>query len=993
MAYIGLAASTRGFSADVSKALRDATGAAEKAGGDAGESFGGGFGAGLAKLGKVAVAGLAAAGVAAAGLAKSVVSGFGDYEQAFGGIETLFGDSADKMQAYAAEAYKTAGVSATAYMENVTSFSASLLQGLGGDTDKAADLADQAMRDMADNANKFGTDISSVQNAYQGFAKGNMTMLDNLKLGYGGTKDEMARLLNDSGVLGDSFVATAKNLDEVSFDKIIAGITVTQDRLGVTGTTALEAASTVAGSIGMMKASWSDLVAGLGNADADMAGLTSNVVESLQCVVGNVMPVVESLAESLPQVLSSLVGEVVGMLPTVLDAGLGIVLGLIDGIVGALPDLVAQAVPVISDFCVSLLNNVDLLVDAGMKVLTALIEGMSAALPDLIPAAVGAILGIVGALIDNLPLLISAGADLLLGLADGLNEAIPHLVEIMPVLIEDLVSTLTAGDMISKIISAGVTLFSSLLDNLILVVQTLVPLLPGLVSALAAALIDNLGLILDAGVTLFLALVDAVPQIIPPLIAALPCVVAALIGGIVGFAPSILEAGNKLLGGLIDGIVFALDKGWAWIRDNVFTPLKDGLGLVGDAFSKVPDIVSTAWDKIKEYAAKPINFVIETVYGHGIKGTFDRIAEAVGLDLRLPEIAPIAFAAGGVLPGWSPGRDIHRFFSPTGGVLDLSGGESIMRPEFTRLVGGAAGVARLNALARAGRLPFAGFADGGVWDSIKGAAAGAWDWVKDKASAVGRFLRDPVAAIGEMISAPVRGLLDGLGGSHLVQMVAQLPLKVIGGLIDRVRGLVSSLVSSLVSPGAIGGDLMGAASWWASQGASLSEHPNFGGVTAGGHMQGSKHYSGRAVDLNFAAGTSNYEMGRFDSLLAAFRAAFPSIGVIWRAPGHFNHMHIEAAGGGVWPGVKWPGVKPLLFDAGGYLPRGTSVVHNGTGRPEPLGRLDKMGFPDGMRLSGTLDLGDGLTGRIEAVALGAIDSLIGTARRRVENGDKYALRI
>src|SRR5699024_1953270 len=193
------------------------------------------IGTALSKTGKMMTAAITAPAIAAV---TASIKAFADLEQAIGGIETMFKGSADKVIKNSETAYKRAGVSGVQYMEQLTSFSASLLQGLGGDTEKAADLADTAMVDMSDNANKFGTNIESIQDAYQGFAKQNYTMLDNLKLGYGGTATEMARLINDSGVLGDTMEVTAETVNDVSFDKIIEAIHTVQDEMGITGTTA-----------------------------------------------------------------------------------------------------------------------------------------------------------------------------------------------------------------------------------------------------------------------------------------------------------------------------------------------------------------------------------------------------------------------------------------------------------------------------------------------------------------------------------------------------------------------------------------------------------------------------------------------------------------------------------------------------------------------------------------------------------------------------------
>ncbi|HCT96483.1 MAG TPA: hypothetical protein DIC43_05980 [Vagococcus sp.] len=228
------------------------------------------------------------------------IKSFASLEQAIGGVETMFKGSADKVIKNSETAYKRAGVSGTQYMEQVTSFSATLLQGLGGDTEKAAQLADIAMVDMSDNANKFGTNIGSVQDAYQGFAKQNYTMLDNLKLGYGGTASEMARLINDSGVLGDTMTVTAENVNDVSFDKIIEAIHVTQEEMGVTGTTAEEAEETVSGSFGMMKASLQDLSAGFGQENANMEQLMSNFTGSVGTFIDNIKRVLGNMWDNLP---------------------------------------------------------------------------------------------------------------------------------------------------------------------------------------------------------------------------------------------------------------------------------------------------------------------------------------------------------------------------------------------------------------------------------------------------------------------------------------------------------------------------------------------------------------------------------------------------------------------------------------------------------------------------------------------------------------------
>ena len=251
-------------------------------------------------IAKSAIAGLSAAGISKA-IAASITEGAA-LEQSLGGVETLFKENADKVVSYADQAVKTAGVSANAYMEQVTSFSATLLQGLGGDTEKAAEYANTAMIDMSDNANKFGTDMQSIQNAYQGFAKQNYTMLDNLKLGYGGTQEEMARLINDSGVLGESITVTAETVKDVPFSDIISAIHEIQSNLGVTGTTAEEASSTISGSFQSMKASVSNLLGhlstGTGNLDEDFKNLTKSAETFAG---GNLLPAIKRINSALDE--------------------------------------------------------------------------------------------------------------------------------------------------------------------------------------------------------------------------------------------------------------------------------------------------------------------------------------------------------------------------------------------------------------------------------------------------------------------------------------------------------------------------------------------------------------------------------------------------------------------------------------------------------------------------------------------------------------------
>lgn len=276
----------------------------------------------------------AATATAFAAALKQAVGNYTQYEQLVGGVETLFKKSSDKVVTYANKAYKTAGMSANKYMETVTSFSASLLQGLGGDTKKAAEMADMAIIDMSDNANKMGTNIEMIQNAYQGFAKQNYTMLDNLKLGYGGTQTEMIRLINDSGILEKKITS----LDGITFDQVVSAIHEVQTKMGITGTTALEAATTIEGSANSMKAAWENFLTGMADENADFDKLVQNLVDSIVTYIGNIGPRIIQTIPKLANGLAQVIGEIGSMISSVVPnefkpllEGLGTAVSMLTG--------------------------------------------------------------------------------------------------------------------------------------------------------------------------------------------------------------------------------------------------------------------------------------------------------------------------------------------------------------------------------------------------------------------------------------------------------------------------------------------------------------------------------------------------------------------------------------------------------------------------------------------------------------------------------------
>lgn len=391
------------------------------------------------------------AGAALIDLGKQSIQGFAEQEQLIGGVDTLFKESSKQVQQYANDAYKTAGLSANEYMETVTSFSASLLQSMGGDTQAAAEKANRAITDMSDNANKMGTDMTSIQNAYQGFAKQNYTMLDNLKLGYGGTKQEMERLVAEAAAMTEEQekLNVAVNAGDLSFSNIVDAISVVQEHLDIAGTTADEAATTIQGSANAMKSAWRNLIAGMSNENLDLGDLVQNTIDSINIFADNLTTRLQIMlprfVQGLTQLISSMIPYVAPALELLLPPlveGLG---GLVSGIVQALPAAVEAISAVIPMLVQQLTILLPQIVSAGVSIIASLAEGIGDNLPALIPAAVDAIIEVASGLVANVDKIIIAAGQLIGGLTQGLIEAIPRLVYRLPEIILAITSGLLKG--------------------------------------------------------------------------------------------------------------------------------------------------------------------------------------------------------------------------------------------------------------------------------------------------------------------------------------------------------------------------------------------------------------------------------------------------------------------------------------------------------------------------------------------------------------------
>ena len=453
-------------------------------------------------------------------LGKTALSSVGALEQNVGGVETLFGDTADAVIAAADRAYKTAGMSANDYMSTVTSFSASLLQSLSGNTEEAAQVADMAIIDMADNANKMGTSMDMIQNAYQGFAKQNYTMLDNLKLGYGGTKTEMERLLADAQKL------TGVKYDINNLNDVYQAIHVIQEEMGITGTTAKEASETLEGSMASAKAAWDNFMNG--SSDADQ--LADAFATAADNIVKNLAEIVPRFAETLPALAGAVVSQIpdlaAAIVPAVISAGQSILEQARDAVLDFdFEGMAERVVETITDFISGdgLRSFLGCLVD----IFTGIVNGISSMLPTLLPALVELIAYTVTTLIDQLPALLDCALQLIMGLADGILAALPVLIEALPEVISSIVQFLISA--VPQIIDAGIELLMALVDALPVIIDALVAALPQIIEATVTALIAAAPQIVRAGIKLLGALVEAIPVIVVELAKAVPDIITAII--------------------------------------------------------------------------------------------------------------------------------------------------------------------------------------------------------------------------------------------------------------------------------------------------------------------------------------------------------------------------------------------------------------------------------------------------------------------------------
>lgn len=518
-------------------------------------------------------------------IGKTSVKEFASYEQLVGGVKTLFKDSAPEVEKYANNAYKTAGLTANQYMETVTSFSASLLQSLDNDTSKAAKVSDMAIRDMSDNANKMGTSMESIQNAYQGFAKQNYTMLDNLKLGYGGTKSEMERLLKKAGEI------SKVKYDINSLNDVYQAIHVIQNEMGMTGTTTEEMSTTLEGAFKGLKSNWGNLVTSFAKGNADFSQIGNNLIDSLTTTGKLLIPVIsrlfDNVAKALPQLVQSLVQTVLPMIgtgittiTTSITQNLPVIMQSLSSLLGGVLQLLSTSGPQIVDVIVQgftglvtiILENLPMFIEVGVNLITALLDGLSATLPELIPTLVDGLLNAVMSLLDNLDKLIDAGIKMVLSLVDGLINAMPKIIDKMPEIIDKLI----------------------------------------------IALVDNLPKLIEGGITLVVKLAVGMIKAIPQLILAIPKIISSLVGGFMRYLGNIWNLGKDLIHKLADGIFKGQNMGDV------------GLNLVKGIWNGISNATQWILDKIKGFGQSVLNG-LKSFFG--IHSPSRKMRDVVGVNL------------------------------------------------------------------------------------------------------------------------------------------------------------------------------------------------------------------------------------------------------------------------------------------------------------------------------------------------------------------------
>lgn len=609
---------------------------------------------GAATIGKITKAG-ATATVAAIGtattaatvLVKKSVENYAQYEQLVGGVETLFGAGGQSLEEYAASvgkstdevedkynslmsaqttvmadaanAYKTAGMSANDYMDTVTSFSASLVASLEGDTEKAADYSNRAITDMADNANKMGTNIQDIQHAYQGFAKQNYTMLDNLKLGYGGTKEEMQRLIADASEMTDVQEKLGLTVDSssLSFGNIVNAISVMQENMGIAGTTAKEAATTIEGSVNMMKASWENLVTGMADDNADFDTLMQQFVDSTVTAADNLLPRIQIAIEGigklieqlLPVIMDKVPQIIADTLPGLISAGISMVSALAQGIMDYAPQLISYAAELLVQFVQGLVTALPQIIEFAGELVQTLVTSFTEAAPQLMEAGSKFVSALGKGIVDNAPQFISYATQIIVQLVHGIVAALPKVIESGKTILSTLANSLIESA--PDLIAAGKELIEFLVSGIAEALPDMVLGLSEMIIQAGQFLADEGPEIINWGFNMISQLLDGILSAIPVLIDQIPAIIQSLAEGFMACAPQLFIKGYELLFQLVLGLVSCIPDLIAKIPEVIAAIVEtliayDWLGLGKQVITDVMNGMSQVWDMIVQLFTEKI---------------------------------------------------------------------------------------------------------------------------------------------------------------------------------------------------------------------------------------------------------------------------------------------------------------------------------------------------------------------------------------------------
>lgn len=530
-----------------------------------------------------AAVGAAATGIAA--LTKSAVSGYSDYEQLIGGVQKLYGNMGKDLQTYAADtgqsvdkarsewqkledaqnlvannakqAYQTAGMTANEYMETATSFSASLINSLSGDTVKAAQQTDVAMRAISDNVNTFGSNMDDVTNAFKGFSKQNYTMLDNLKLGYGGTKTEMERLIKDANEWGKAN-GEASNLSIDSFSDVVTAIQQIQEKQNIAGTTAREASTTIEGSINMTKAAWENLVAGLANPDADIAQLIDNLVNSATQAATNLVPVIERALSGIVQLIDNLIPVIAQklpelatqLLPSLLSAAIKLVAGLVQALPGILQAVVQAVVTVVQSLGTQITEQGGNFLAAAQSLGQNLLTGIQTTLPQLIQQGISALQGFLDGITAALPNVLAKGVEIYTWLVNGIYSSLPQMIttagqvvlQFVTFILQNLPSILDAG---AKMVLAQI---NGILNNL----PAMAAAAGQMIGKFIATVVANFPAIFAKGIEIVVKIAAALIASIPKVVSATVTLIKNIVSGFTSYDWG--SIGHNVIQGIANGI-------------------------------------------------------------------------------------------------------------------------------------------------------------------------------------------------------------------------------------------------------------------------------------------------------------------------------------------------------------------------------------------------------------------------------------------------------